>query len=262
MRPDPSLTERLAAAGVEPDADPQTAWRALRAAEGPRATVIDLYALVAAPRGLTPSQLPADERLALARWMLPQVWPGWTVAKDSDRTGDTIEVAEPDPAWPRVFEEWRDRLANALGATALRIDHVGSTSVPGLAAKPTVDVQVSVAGLEDESSYLPPLEGLDLRLRSRDDLHRYFRPAAGLPRAVHVHVCQAGSQWERIHLLFRDYLRDHPDACAAYADAKREAAVVWADDRIAYTDAKAGVILRILKEAEAWARDAGWAVGD
>jgi GrpB-like predicted nucleotidyltransferase (UPF0157 family) len=260
LRPDPSLTERLAAAGADPAADPQAAWRALRAAEGPRATVIDLYTLVAAPRGLAPHELPAEERLALGRWMLPQVWPGWTVTKDSERAGDTIEVAEPDPIWPRVFEQWRERLAGALRDTALRIDHVGSTSVPGLAAKPTIDVQVSVADLSDEGRYVPALEGLALRLRSRDDLHRYFRPAAGLPRSVHVHVCQTGTGWERVHLLFRDYLRGDPDACAAYAEAKREAAVVWADDRIAYTDAKAAVILRILDAAEAWARATSWSV--
>jgi len=105
---------------------------------------------------------------------------------------------------------------------------------------------------------MPALEALDLCLRSRDDLHRYFRPAAGLPRSVHVHVCGAGSEWERVHLLFRDYLRRHPDACDAYADAKREAAVAWADDRIAHTDAKAGVILRILDAAERWAAETSW----
>ena len=81
MSPDPSLPERLAAAGVDPNADPRVAWQALRAVEGPRATVIDLYALVAAPRGLAPQELPAEERLELARWMLPQVWPGWTVPR-------------------------------------------------------------------------------------------------------------------------------------------------------------------------------------
>lgn len=93
MSPDPSLPERLAAAGVDPNADPRVAWQALRAVEGPRATVIDLYALVAAPRGLAPQELPAEERLELARWMLPQVWPGWTVAKDSER----VLRADPMP---------------------------------------------------------------------------------------------------------------------------------------------------------------------
>jgi GrpB-like predicted nucleotidyltransferase (UPF0157 family) len=91
-------------------------------------------------------------------------------------------------------------------------------------------------------------------------LHRFFRPFAGQPRDVHVHVCQAGSDWEREHLLFRDYLRNHADARDAYARVKDEAAQVWSDDRIACTEAKTGVILELLVAAESWARAASWTV--
>jgi GrpB-like predicted nucleotidyltransferase (UPF0157 family) len=246
MSDERSLEARLAAAGVEPGSDPQSAWRRLREAEGPRATVIDLYALVAGPRGLAPHELPQAERLALGRAVMPQVWPGFAVTLGSERDGDTIEVVEYDAEWPRRYESWHERIQSALGETAQRIEHVGSTSVPGLPAKPIVDIQVSVAEPDDELRYVPALEGLGVQLRSRDELHRYFRPFPGQSRDVHIHVCAAGSAWERDHLLFRDYLRADADARSAYAAAKREAAVLWHDDGWAYTDAKSEVIATIM----------------
>jgi GrpB-like predicted nucleotidyltransferase (UPF0157 family) len=167
-------------------------------------------------------------------------------------------VVAYDPAWPGRFLRWCDRLAGQLADTALRIEHVGSTAVPGLPAKPTIDVQVSVADLEDEPRYVAPIQQVGVQLRSRDDQHRFFRPFAGQPREVHVHVCQAGSAWEREHLLFRDYLRSHPAARDAYAKVKWEAAAVWADDRIAYTEAKTGVILDLLDAAQVWAGGISW----
>jgi GrpB-like predicted nucleotidyltransferase (UPF0157 family) len=102
------------------------------------------------------------------------------------------------------------------------------------------------------------IEQAGVQLRSRDALHRFFRPFAGQPREVHVHVCQAGSEWEREHLLFRDYLRSHQAARDAYAQVKREAAALWSDDRIAYTEAKTAVILDLLDAAQAWARENSW----
>jgi GrpB-like predicted nucleotidyltransferase (UPF0157 family) len=83
---------------------------------------------------------------------------------------------------------------------------------------------------------------------------------AGQPRDVHVHVCQAGSDWEREHLLFRDYLRSHAGARDAYARVKRKAAQAWSDDRITYTEAKTGVIWNLLDAAETWARTNSWTV--
>jgi len=252
----PTLPERLSRAGVPLDADPLTAWAGLRQVEGRRATVIDLYRLVSEPRGLEPHELPLEERKRLARAAAPTFWPGFQVTDGSERF-DPIKVVEYDAEWAERFESWHGLIAKALGSTALRIEHVGSTSVPGLAAKPIVDVQVSVADMSDEARYVPRLERLGVQLRSRDDLHRFFRPFADRPRHVHVHVCPAGSVWEREHLLFRDYLRATPAAREHYAAAKREAARVWTDDGWAYTDAKSDVILDLLQEAEAWAVEAG-----
>jgi GrpB-like predicted nucleotidyltransferase (UPF0157 family) len=248
-----SLDARLAAARVEPSAEPHEAWRRLREAEGRRTTIIDLYELVARRRGQAGHQLPQAERVKLARSVMPVIWPGFARTEGSERQDLSVEVVAYDPSWPGRYQRWRDRLVGQLADTALRIEHVGSTAVPGLPAKPTIDVQVSVADLEDESRYLAQIEQAGVQLRSRDALHRFFRPFAGQPREVHVHVCQAGSDWEREHLLFRDYLRSYPAAKDAYAKVKWEAAAVWSDDRIAYTEAKTAVILDLLDAAQAWA---------
>lgn len=254
-----TLAGRLAAAGISGKAGPWDAWLRLRAAEGNRATLIDLYGLAATSQGLAADQLPASTRLSLARQAMAQMWPGFTVTEGSQRPRVPLVVADYDPAWPQAYEHWRQRIATELGGTAIRIEHVGSTSVPGLAAKPIVDIQVSIADLGGEERYVPPLQAIGLVLRSRDDLHRYLRPPAGQPEEVHVHVCAAGGQWEHDHLLFRDYLRAHPAACPRYAEAKQASARRWNDDGWAYTEAKTGVILDILEQAEDWAAATNWA---
>jgi GrpB-like predicted nucleotidyltransferase (UPF0157 family) len=241
--------------------DPFTAWLAMREREGPRASLIRLYALVAEPRGLEPHELPLAERQELAARATPLMWPGFQYnPRSQPRTPEPVEVVPYDPGWPERFEAWRGRLARLVGPVALRIDHVGSTSVPGLAAKPVVDIQVSVADAGDEDAYVPPCEAAGLQLRLRDDEHRYFQPPPGQPRDVHVHVCQQGSNWQRVHLLFRDYLRSSDEARDAYAAAKHEAARIWVDQRAAYTEAKSDGILGILDRAEAWASATGWAI--
>lgn len=183
---------------------------------------------------------------------MPLIWPGFGTTEDSERGDDIIRIVDYDPDWPSRYQRYRRALRNCLGRTARAIEHVGSTSVPGLPAKPIIDIQVSVTDLDDEARYVPPLEHAGLQLRSRDDLHRYFRPFRGRGRDVHVHVCAVGSAWEREHLLFRDYLRTDSAARGVYAAAKREAAIKWADDGMAYTEAKSEVILTILEKAERW----------
>jgi GrpB-like predicted nucleotidyltransferase (UPF0157 family) len=251
--------------GVEPvaevSADPFTTWREMRQHEGPGISLIRLYALVAEPRGLQPHQLPLAERRALAARATPLLWPGFQYGSRSQpREPEPVRVMAYDPGWPERFEAWRARLAHLLGPVARRIEHVGSTSVPGLAAKPVVDIQVSVADVGDEDRYVPPCEEAGLQLRFRDDEHRYFQPPPGHPRDVHVHVCQQASVWERQHLLFRNYLRASAGAREAYARAKREAAGLWADQQAAYGEAKSDVILGLLDQAEAWAGATGWVI--
>jgi GrpB-like predicted nucleotidyltransferase (UPF0157 family) len=256
----PGLANRLTAAGISDLSDPVAAWCRLREAEGPRATGIDLYWLAARGRGLAPGELPRAERAGLAAAVFPVLFPGFGAIAEADRGREPIEIVPWDPGWPARYARWRERITAALGATALRTEHVGSTSVPGLDAKPVIDIQVSVADIGDEARYAGRLAAAGLQLRSRDSLHRFFRPFPDRPRDAHLHVCQAGGAWERDHLLFRDYLRAHPAACQRYLAGKRAAAATWRDDRFAYTEAKTGVILDILGEAETWARRTGWAL--
>ena len=261
---DPDLGRQLRECGIDPDrlGDPAKAWRSLHERFGRRATLIDRYALEAACRGVDGHQLDRAVRDRLAAEVLRASYPGFAVVERSDRVRrDPVEVVAYDPAWPGRFATWRNRLAGALLGTARRIDHVGSTAVPGLPAKPVIDVQASVPDIEDEAAYVPALEEAGVAFRSRDAAHRYFRPSGGRPRAVQVHVCPAGSAWERDHLLFRDFLRSRTDVADAYGRLKCLLAARYREDRIAYNEAKTNFILDAMEEAKAWAAKAGWAVG-
>lgn len=239
--------------------DARSAWQRMHDRFGTRATLLDRYALEAAVRGITVDELEQDVRARLTHEVLAAHLPGFEIVAGSERPQrDPVEIVEYDAHWSVRFEEWRERLSAALGRTAQRIEHIGSTSVPGLAAKPVIDVQVSVGDLSDESAYVPAIESVDIAFRSRDAEHRYFRPSSDRPRDVQVHVCQAGSHWERTHLLFRDYLRVHPDGAARYGRMKLELAARHRDDRIAYNEAKTEFILDELERAERWAAAIGW----
>jgi hypothetical protein len=126
--------------------------------EGCWATLIDLYQLVAASQGMAAHQLPPEQRRRLAEFAVSQDWPGFSITTGSNRGPDPIEVVDYDPGWPGRYELWRQRLTSALSTAAVRREHVGSTAVPGLPAKPVIDSQVSVTDLRDEPRYAPQLE--------------------------------------------------------------------------------------------------------
>lgn len=163
-------------------------------------------------------------------------------ARDGQPAGRSRDyrLEEPDAAWPVAFEQESHRIRGALGDAALRIDHVGSTSVPGLAAKPIVDIQVSLATLEPRDRYVPALERLGYRHvldPIRPDREYFSRDVDG-ERRFQIHVCVAGSEWEVRHLAFRDWLREHPDDAAAYEELKRRLADAHPRDIMAYVDGK------------------------
>ncbi len=178
---------------------------------------------------------------------------------------DPILVAPYDPAWPDLFRQVAGRLRAALGAVAPRIDHIGSTAVPGLAAKPIIDIQISVADFEPLEAFRLPLERLGYRFRADNSerTKRYFREPPGT-RRTHIHVRRWGSWNEQFALLFRDYLRAHPAAAARYAEVKLDLARRYGRDvrdRHAYVDAKSPFIWATMGEADAWAKATGWAPG-
>jgi GrpB-like predicted nucleotidyltransferase (UPF0157 family) len=138
------------------------------------------------------------------------------------------------------------------------VDHVGSTAVPGLAAKPIIDIQVSVPNVADAAAFVAPIEALGFASRMIEPGHHYFRPPPGVPRDYQVHVCTMGSDWEWRHLLFRDFLRADPETRSAYEAMKRDRATRYRNDRIAYNDAKGPFIEAAVERAAEWAKRTGW----
>jgi putative glutamine amidotransferase len=158
-----------------------------------------------------------------------------------------------DPDWPVRYDAEAARIRAALRDHLVRIDHVGSTSVPGLAAKPVIDIQVSVPSMMPRSAYVEPLRALGYRwgIDPWSNEHEFFSRDEGGERAFHVHVCPAASEWERRHLAFRDWLRDHPDDAAAYERLKRDGAERHPRDTYSYADAKAAFVREIESKAVA-----------
>ena len=180
----------------------------------------------------------------------------------------TIDVVDPRPEWAREFEAVAARVHDALGARALRIHHIGSTSVPGLAAKDIVDLQVIVErldGLDDafaQAGLEPRLGGVVVQDHVPagwdGDPAVWSKRLYGAHR-VNAHVRLAGSPNERYAVLFRDYLRAHPDVRDQWAETKRRIAAESADID-AYLDVKDPLSDVLMRDAEAWAAAAGWVV--
>ena len=160
-----------------------------------------------------------------------------------------IVVVDYDPGWPERFRREEARIRAALGEAALSVEHIGSTSVPGLAATPIVDVLLVVEDSADEPSYLPALEaaGYVLRVREPDlDEHRMFRTPE---KDVHLHVFPAGSPEIERYLLLRDHLRENEEDRELYARIKRELASRDWPSMQHYAEAKTGVIEGIIARA-------------
>ncbi|MFC1642618.1 GNAT family N-acetyltransferase [Myxococcota bacterium] len=176
-----------------------------------------------------------------------------------------ITLVPYDPSWPERFAMEAARVRAALGDTARRIEHVGSTAVPGLAAKDIIDIQVSVASFEPESAYRGPLEQLGFVHRSDGDLeHRFFvlDTLDGRCRLVHIHVCETGSAWEARHLAFRDRLSRDADARGRYETLKRKLAPALECGN-AYADAKGPFIRELLRELPSVVcRTSGWRINE
>ena len=165
-----------------------------------------------------------------------------------------ITLAEYDSQWPALFERESARIRRALGDRALLVEHVGSTSVPGLAAKPRIDVVLAVGASADEPAYVPALEaaGYVLRIREPDWYeHRVFK---GPATDINLHTFSLGCPEIDRMILFRDWLRSHADDRLLYERAKRELAVrTWTHVQD-YADAKTSVVEEILARA-------GWVAG-
>jgi GrpB-like predicted nucleotidyltransferase (UPF0157 family) len=166
-----------------------------------------------------------------------------------------LQLLPYDPRWALEFEAERTRISQVLGSLARRIEHNGSTAVPGLDAKPIIDIQISVAELQPIAAYAKPLAALGyLHMPHVDDaVCPFFHRPAAWPSTHHVHVVQFGGAEERRTLAFRDFLREHGEVAREYAAIKRRLAAGCdgsdPESREAYANAKSEFIEQVIQRA-------------
>jgi GrpB-like predicted nucleotidyltransferase (UPF0157 family) len=191
------------------------------------------------PTGSTPREPTSEEQLRAV-----------TVGVPTRLTGKIVLV-DYDPEWPRRFAGEASKIRGALGARALRVEHVGSTSVPGLAAKPILDILLAVADSADEATYIPDLEATGYVLRFREPEWFEHRTLKGAEPDVNLHVFSSGCLEVERMLLFRDWLRANDTDRELYERTKRELAQRdWAYMQH-YADAKTEAVETILARAAA-----------
>jgi GrpB-like predicted nucleotidyltransferase (UPF0157 family) len=169
---------------------------------------------------------------------------------------DPVLVVAYDPEWPIVYQRLRLHVLGILGGLVVALEHVGSTSVPGLAAKPIIDLDAVIAPYSEMKEAIMRLEASgyeylgDLGVAGRE---AFLAPPSMPPH--HLYLCSPGGRELSRHILFRDYLRGHPDTCREYAALKRDLGERYRNDRDAYTQAKSSFIERVLVQARNEARD-------
>jgi GrpB-like predicted nucleotidyltransferase (UPF0157 family) len=169
-----------------------------------------------------------------------------------------IIIQSYDRNWPALFEEEKARLAAALGEHATSIQHIGSTSVPGLGAKPIIDIMIAVPSLAEADEFcIQPITALGYEyvkeFEAETPQRRYFRKQnVEGARTHHIHLVRINSDWWVDHLLFRDYLRGNSEVRRAYDALKRQLAEREWESRDDYTQAKSGFIQQVMEEARAW----------
>lgn len=176
-----------------------------------------------------------------------------------ERLDPAISVVSHDPEWVGEFEREAAAIRNALSDVLVRIEHVGSTAVPGLPAKPIIDIQVSVDSIRKRESFVLPLERLGYLFAPDPDSpdYHFFGKPKGRPRRYHVHVCAAGSDEEMRHLVVRDFLRSHSEDAGRYAEFKHELARFNQHDRVAYIEGKEPFMRDLEQRAIAWSKAHG-----
>ncbi len=165
----------------------------------------------------------------------------------------TVQVVPYQPAWKELFEDEAAKLRSALGNHLLQIEHVGSTAVEGMDAKPILDIIVAVEGLDKARELVPVVQSLGYSHKEDDDVPERVFFVKGSPnkRTHHLSLTEPASGYWKAHILFRDYLLTHEEAAEEYRQLKRELAEQYPDDRGSYTAGKERFVERILKLARA-----------
>ncbi len=159
-----------------------------------------------------------------------------------------VVVVDYDPQWPIVYKKEKAEIVRAIGDEVIAIEHIGSTAVPGLGAKPIIDIMVAVRHLSDADQCIQSLQSIGYEYVPEHEVQiperRYFRKAHR-----HLHMVEPTSDFWRRHLFFRDHLRSHPKVAREYYELKKQLASECGLDRKAYTDAKTAFIQSIVARA-------------
>ncbi|MBN1954768.1 MAG: GrpB family protein [Anaerolineae bacterium] len=164
-----------------------------------------------------------------------------------------VVIVDYDPQWPIRYEEEKLRILKVIGDKVIDIQHVGSTAVPGLGAKPIVDIMVAIYSLDDAATCFDPLAAIGYQYVPEYEAfipeRRFFVKGSPETRTHHLHMVERRSNFWRDHLLFRDFLRTHPEVARRYHALKRELAQRYGTNRNGYTDAKGAFIEATITQA-------------
>ncbi len=165
-----------------------------------------------------------------------------------------VKIVDYDPNWPKIFEREKKLILSAVGHIVVKIEHIGSTAIPGLGAKPIVDILVAVNHLKDAGKCIEPLKliGYEYKPRLEADIpeRRFFGKGDPLrEQHYHLHMVELTSDFWKRHLLFRNYLRTHPEAAREYHKLKQQLASEYGRNREGYTEAKTPFIESIVAKA-------------
>ena len=153
--------------------------------------------------------------------------------------------------WPDMFETEKNLILGVIGEDIISIEHIGSTSIPGMIAKPEIDILIGVSDLSKVEPCVIKLKDIAYayypRFEEFEPRRRYFRKSDGIVPLVHVHLYQENTSEYRERLLFRDFLRQHPEEAATYAAYKTSLLQTLGSDRLAYSDAKERFVLDMLE---------------
>ncbi len=161
-----------------------------------------------------------------------------------------VRVCPYTPQWSQIFSEEQSRLQACIGDSVLDIQHVGSTSIPGMAAKPILDIAVAVADFEEAARCVPPLEQLGYLYRGENGIPRRHYFVKGDPVIHHLHMVEIQSEQWASMIGFRDHLRHHPDVVQAYAALKQQLVEQFPTDRKAYQEGKEEFIQQVLRAVQ------------
>ncbi len=166
---------------------------------------------------------------------------------------DKVKLSPYQTIWAQLYEEEKKRLEKVIGRGVLDIQHIGSTAVPNLKAKPILDIGIAVKNFEEAFALIFPIEKLGYTYRGENGIPRrhYFVKGPPEKRTHHIHMFEEVNEEWGAHLLFRNYLRTHPQTVITYQTLKEDLAKRYPDNREAYTDAKHTFIQRVLREARA-----------